>query len=366
MKAPSRSTLPAVTPVIARRVAPRLALLLVLALLLCLAALVAGAYATTVTFTAEELLGKPTDTSVTINIVPASNIQYHYEYGTASGAYTHQTAPVTATGGQPSEVTIGGLSPDTLYYYRMVYTNVADGTIETRSEHTFRTQRKPIALGGDPFAFTSRRTRTGRGQSFGNTMTNILNEQPDFDVDMGDTFMIDNTTSQSGRQHRLPELPEAALLRQDRLLHPDLPVLGQPRERRGLELRRHAVQHRAREHQGPQALLPDAHQRRLLQRQHGSAGGPRRGDLRRPASRGLLRLDLGRRAVRGHRPVPVHDEPALRAGAAGEGTDDPPNGDQWSWTLGQQQYDWLTQTLENSHAKYKFVFSHQMVGGIRT
>ena len=49
-------------------------------------------------------------------------------------------------------------------------------------------------------------------------------------------------------------------------------------------------------------------------------------------------------------------------GAAGEGSDDRSTGDQWSWTLGQQQYDWLTQTLENSHAKYKFVFSHQHGG----
>ena len=39
-------------------------------------------------------------------------------------------------------------------------------------------------------------------------------------------------------------------------------------------------------------------------------------------------------------------------------------GDQWSWTLGQQQYNWLKQTLENSDAKYKFVFSHNMLGGI--
>ena len=38
---------------------------------------------------------------------------------------------------------------------------------------------------------------------------------------------------------------------------------------------------------------------------------PRRSDLRRPVPRGLLRLDVGRRALRGHRRVPVHDEPAL-------------------------------------------------------
>ena len=46
--------------------------------------------------------------------------------------------------------------------------------------------------------------------------------------------------------------------------------------------------------------------------------------------------------------------------AAGEGSVMMPvTGDQWSWTLGQQQYKWLKQTLENSNAKYKFVFSHQ-------
>ena len=50
--------------------------------------------------------------------------------------------------------------------------------------------------------------------------------------------------------------------------------------------------------------------------------------------------------------------------AAGEGSDDPVTGDQWSWTLGAQQFNWFKQTLENSNAKYKFVFSHQMVGGI--
>ncbi len=46
----------------------------------------ADAYATTVTFTGEELLGKPTNDSVTINIVPAADIVYRYEYGTTSGA----------------------------------------------------------------------------------------------------------------------------------------------------------------------------------------------------------------------------------------------------------------------------------------
>ena len=314
MNATSRSTLRVLTRVIPRNTAPRLALLVLLALLVCLALLTAGAYAQTATFTAQELLGKPTDTSVTINIVPASNIQYRYEYGTASGSYAHQTSPVNATGGQPSEVTITGLNPDTLYYYRMVYD--ADGSVDGR-----QLRDADRAHASAPRGRRANRSRspsppipTERARTCPNAMTNILNEQPDFDIDLGDTFMIDNTTSQSAVNTAYLSLPEAELLRQDQLLHPDLPVLGQPRKRRGLEPRRHSVQHRPGEHPGSQAVLPHAHERRVLQRQHRSAGGHRRGDLRRPASRGLLRLDLGRCALRGHRPVPVHDEPALRSG----------------------------------------------------
>ena len=50
--------------------------------------------------------------------------------------------------------------------------------------------------------------------------------------------------------------------------------------------------------------------------------------------------------------------------AAGEGSDDAVTGDQWSWTLGQQQFNWFKQIIQNSTARYKFVFSHNMLGGI--
>ena len=49
---------------------------------------------------------------------------------------------------------------------------------------------------------------------------------------------------------------------------------------------------------------------------------------------------------------------------SGEDNDETVSGDQWNWTLGLQQFNWLKQTLENSHAKYKFVFSHHLCGGI--
>ena len=37
----------------------------------------------------------------------------------------------------------------------------------------------------------------------------------------------------------------------------------------------------------------------------------------------------------------------------------------WYWSLGEEQYNWLRHTLENSPAKFKFVFAHQLVGGAK-
>ncbi len=72
-------------------------IVVVLAAIVLLAGLVAlrgHAYATTVTFTADSLLGKPTNNSITINIVPAATIQYYYGTGPADGGpYAGQSSP---------------------------------------------------------------------------------------------------------------------------------------------------------------------------------------------------------------------------------------------------------------------------------
>ena len=38
-------------------------------------------------------------------------------------------------------------------------------------------------------------------------------------------------------------------------------------------------------------------------------------------------------------------------------------GDGWGWSLGRAQYQWLEQTLEQSRAKFKFVFIHNLLSG---
>ena len=157
--------------------------------------------ANTITFTGKELLGRPTDTSITINIVPATTIEYHYQYGTSPGSYSDETADYTAPGGQPHEIIISGLSPNTQYYYRMQYHAPGDAIDDwvTRAEHSFWTQRSQ----GSSFTFTITsdshvNIMLGNGTTWTQTMTNVAGDHPDFEIDLGDTFAMDNVSSATG------------------------------------------------------------------------------------------------------------------------------------------------------------------------
>jgi hypothetical protein len=150
--------------------------------------------ASTITFTAEELLGKPEDDRITINIVPASTIEYHYQYGLTSGANTWSTDNVTATGGQPSEITITDLTPNTQYYYRMRYHLPGETDWVERTEHSFWTQR---ALGSTFVFDIVSDSHAMYNTQYQQACQNMAADQPDFVFDLGDTFMADNDTNQS-------------------------------------------------------------------------------------------------------------------------------------------------------------------------
>ena len=61
--------------------------------------------ATDPTFSATAMLGRPTATSVTVNVVPTAALSVFYEYGTASGVYTARTATQAAATGVPIDST---------------------------------------------------------------------------------------------------------------------------------------------------------------------------------------------------------------------------------------------------------------------
>jgi uncharacterized repeat protein (TIGR02543 family) len=328
--------------------------------------------ADTTTFTGGELLGKPTDSSITINIVPDSTIEYYYEYGTVSGVYTNQTPPVTATGGLPDEVTITDLIPDTRYFYRMVYDadgDVDDDNFEVRDEHTFHTQRAQ----GEEFVFTiTSDSHAQYNASYQQAMTNIFNDQPDFNLDLGDTFMVDGTTSQSA-------VDTDYLAQRDPLyigrIGPSVPIFlaaGNHEEEEGWNLDDTlpgpegdfsagvgSIQARKAYFPTPSAFddpFYSANVDPLARIDESKYGDDYREDYYAWIWGDALFVVIDPFQYTMDLPYsPI----------AGEGSDDPVTGDQWSWTLGIEQYLWLKDVLEfNSDMPYKFVFSHHMLGGI--
>jgi len=309
--------------------------------------LMACSVAAAVTFTAPELLGRPTATAVTVNVVATSALDAYFQYGMVSGKYTARTATVTSAAGTPIVVTMSGLKADTRYYYRMRYRVHGATSFSARPQHSFHTQRAT----GSTFSFT---VQADPHLGDPNTsealyrveLGNAAADRPDFLVDLGDTFMTEKFNA------------GAADVGVDYLAHrPFFGIVGAS---------------------APVFLATGNHEGELGWLRDGTAGSL------------AVRCTLARRK---YYPGPVPGgfysgsstaEPfvgvrdsyyAWTWGNALFVVLDPfwytttkPGGnvDGWGWTLGEDQYRWLRKTVEGSSARFKFVFIHHLVGGTGT
>ena len=318
---------------------------------------IGGEVQAAVTFTAPELLCRPTDHSVTVNIVANQTIEAYFEYGTTPGVYPNHTGTATFAGGTPIQVVINDLSPNTRYYYRMVYREVGTTTWMYRNEHSFITQRSR----GDTFTFTiiSDSHMNGGGGSvsrYQQTLNNVLADHPDFHLDLGDTFWMDGVTSSTTANQRYV---------QQRVymgaISPSVPIFvstGNHENEEGWNF----------DDTNSKALL-SVNARKLYYPSPITDGFYSGNDDTLAAINGdHLREDYY--AWEWGDALFVVIDPfqyTMRnpyGPIAGEGNDEgAASHDRWDWTLGQQQFNWFKHVLENSDAKFKFVFDHQPVGG---
>ncbi len=320
-----------------------------------------GAKAAEITFSGSELLGRPTDSSITINIVPASSIQLFYEYGTASGDYDWQTSTASATGGQPNEVIISGLQPNTKYYYRMQYSTDGGSSWTLRSEHSFWTQRSEEST----FTFTVTsdshvNIMLGSASEWTKTMNNVANDHPDFEIDLGDTFAMDSVTSVSGA--------ESSYLTQRQyfdLVGNSASIFLSPGNHEQQEAWH--LDDTGNPATSPPVLGTNA-QKKFYP--NPVPGGFYTGDLETYSylDGDHLREDYyawtwGDALFVVIDPYWFTTTKPYSGNTGGGESSDTGSGNRWDWTLGQTQFNWLKQTLEESNAKYKFIFAHHMVGG---
>ncbi|MGO9640860.1 MAG: malectin domain-containing carbohydrate-binding protein [Candidatus Acidiferrales bacterium] len=323
-----------------------------------------------VSFPGPELLGRPTDQSVTVNVVASVAIEAYFEYGTQSGSYPYQTTTVSSAANQPLVVVLSNLQSNTRYYYRMVYRQTGATSWITRAEHSFYTQRPP----GSTFTFTVTADSHinivfGNASLFQKTLQNIAGESPDFHLDLGDTFAMDSVTTQAGANSSYLNMRSYF-----GLISPSVPIflaLGNHEQEEGWHLGDTGGNLAT----SPPVMSTNARNMYYL--------NP---DPLDPTLSSFYtgNTDTPTSAINGGHHV-IEDYYAWQWGDAlfvvidpywytttkpyigdigGGETSTPGSGDRWDWTLGPVQYDWLEQTLQNSKAKYKFIFAHQVSGGI--
>ena len=309
------------------------------------------------------VLGRPADRSITLSVLSLVDIEAYVEFGTRAGDYATKTDVAKAGAGVPLEIDLTGLQPDTRYYYRLRTRRPGETAFGEDRPGFFHTRRAP----GSTFAFAlqgdSHPERVNRMYDPGLyrlTLANVRKDQPDFYVMMGDDFSVDPLISRG--QLSQPNVDQLYVDQRQFLgavagSVPLFLVNGNHEQASRYLLKGTAdsaplFSGRARTRYFP-LPAPDAFYT---------------GDAEKVEGIGYLRdyyawtwgdalfvvID-----PYWHSPVQVDNE----AGGGGGGR----RGggrvrDWWGMSIGDAQYQWLKRTLEESKARYKFVFAHHVLG----
>lgn len=306
-------------------------------------------------FEAPALLGRPTDRAFTLNVLPAADGEVTVEVFGADGTPVARTTAVAVTAHAPAEVRVEGLSPDQSYPYAIRGRLPGETDWRPGAEGRVHTQRPP----GRPFVFTiqadSHLDDKSDVELYHQSLRNAVDAAPDFHVDLGDTFMCEKHSEPfTGVRQSAPDLATVeARYRGERahfgILGPTVPLFlvngnhegeqGWRRDGSNDTLPEWVTITRKRFYPNPE---PDDFYT-----------GPAMPD---PAP------EIGQRQ-------------AYYAWTWGDALFvvlDPfwytteRTGGLWAWTLGDEQYHWLADTLDGSDARWKFVFAHHLVGGVNS
>jgi hypothetical protein len=281
------------------------------------------------------ILGRPTSNAVTISVLCYADTEGCIAYGTQRASLATQTPSRAFKQGQPAEILLSALQPNTQYFYqfRAARTN--------SPEFTFHTARPP----GSTFTFTvtadSHLDEHTDPLIYQRTLANALADSPDFHIDLGDTFMTEKHPNRetATRQYLAQRYYFGQLCR----TAPLFLVLGNhdgesPRGR-GADADSLAVWSNLMRKRYFPNPVPDSFYT---------------GDAMQHAQAGLLQNYYSWEW--GDALFVVLDPFWFTQRQRGQN-------DNWQRTLGGEQYQWLKRTLERSNARFKFIFIHHLVGG---
>lgn len=281
------------------------------------------------------LLGRPTSNSVTVSLRCEQDTEGWIEYGTNSATLAMKTPARTIAAGDPVELELSDLRPDASYAYRFCTAGTSSPV------HLFHTARPA----GRSFTFTITADPHLDEHSdcalYERTLASAGTAQPDFHIDLGDTFMTEKHADRETamKQYVAQRFYFGALCASAPLFL----VLGN--------------------HDGESPRgRGDATDELAVW-----ANATRKRHFPNPVPNGFY----GGNATPHPQAGLLQDYYAWTWGDALFVVLDPfwftqkqrGSRDGWRHTLGTAQYHWLKSTLEGSRAPFKFVFIHHLVGG---
>lgn len=283
------------------------------------------------------ILGRPTDTSVTLSVLCYQATRAQVIYGPAADRLEQSLPARDFKAGEPVELKIEKLRPNTRYYYR--FEPAAKET--TPAAGSFVTARPP----GTEFTFTiqadSHLDAGTEPEIYKRSLAHVLAAQADFHIDLGDTFMTDK------RNAFRDAFPQYLAQRYYfGLVGHSVPVF--------LVLGNHDGEETWRTGSGSESMAVWANTMRKRYFPNPEPDTFYTGNRTPVPATGLLQDYYAWEW--GDALFVVLDPFWFTTGRSREG-------DNWPRTLGRPQYDWLQRTLAASHAKLKFVFIHHLVGG---
>ena len=296
-------------------------------------------------FPGNVILGRPTATSVTLSLLWNSDAEMNLVWGAGSGRVPAEGRKILLRAGEPKQVVVDGLVPDTRYAYALLDVKTQKRLLPADGEGFFHTARSP----GRVFTFTiqadSHLDASTVPDLYRRMLVNALADKPDFHIDLGDTFMTDkHTTRESAANQFLMQRYFFGMIGHSVPLYL---VLG---NHDGEGLNRNA---------GPGSDELSVWSAGMRNRFFVNPVSDRfySGNAKPEATVGLL---ANYYAWEWGDALFVVLDPYW--------TSKPTNGGKnpWNMTIGTMQHDWLVQTLQNSKARFKFVFIHQLTGSYHT
>ncbi len=325
------------------------------------------------------VLVRPTRSTMTATVVASTPRIGFIEFWRDGDSVRRCTDEQAMSPAEMASFVLDRLEPDAAYRYRFGWRSKAGATPEYGEELSFDTVRSP----GRPFAFAVQAdSHLDQGVTLGayeRTLLNMRDGHADFLVDLGDTFMTDKRGAEYVRAEAQYDAQRYWFSVACRAM-PLFMVLGNHDGEKG-ESGTDADDigpwsYRARTSRFPAPLVDGS----MYTGRTGFADGRganyyafRWGDAQcivldpfwstTERRRGGGRGEGGRgRAADGGA---GRGEGGARSGAGRpDGEPLKPTDQSWSRTLGREQYDWLQRTLEQSDARYIFVFIHHLVGGV--